>query len=363
MAGIGPGPLAGQLLADLGAQVIVVVRASYPADKTELNRRGKQSIAVNLKSPEGVKITRNLINDASIVIERFRPGVTEKLSLGPKDLDEHVIYCRMTGWGQTGPLAHTAGHDINYLSLTGALGAMGQANQPAVPPLNLVADYGGGTMFMVFGLLSAYIERLTSGKGQVVDVSMVDGVSAMMSMFHGFLANGTWQNRRSSNLLDGGAPSYRAYRTKDDKYVSVGPLEPQFFAQLIKGMGLDTSELASQNDAETWPAKHKVYEGIFASETRDERQEIFDGTDACVAPVLTFDEVMDHPQNAARGVLSEIDGVMQARPAPRFSRSGSRSPTAPVGQGSTTDSILTTLGYSQPQINALRAGNVLTWSK
>lgn len=340
MAGIGPGPLAGQLLADLGADVIVVDRAAGPADKTDVNRRGKRSVVLDLKSDDGRASARALINKAGIVIEGFRPGVMERLGLGPADLEDHVIFGRITGWGQDGPLAQTAGHDLNYLSLTGALAAMGAADAPPAPPLNLVADYGGGTMFLLLGVLAAVYERQTSGKGQVVDAAMVDGVSALMGLFHSFAARGHWTETRQANLLDGGAPFYGCYETKDGLFVSVGPLEPQFHAILLEKAGLPLDHQKTQNDVRQWPDRRALYAEVFAQKTQAEWCAIFDGTDACVAPVLTTREAAEHPHNTARGTFVTVDGVLQAAPAPRFSRSGVADVTAPKGAGADSEDIL-----------------------
>ncbi|MDX5401380.1 MAG: CoA transferase, partial [Rhodobacterales bacterium] len=301
MAGLGPCPLAGQLMADLGAEVVVIDRASGPADPTDINRRGKRSVALNLKTEAGLEAARQIIARADILIEGFRPGVMEKLGLGPVDCHEinpGLIFGRMTGWGQEGPMAMTAGHDINYLSLTGALGAIGRADGPPVPPLNLAADYGGGSMFLIFGVLAALFERSRSGKGQVIDVAMVDGVPAMMGLIHQWLALGRWGQGREANLLDGGAPFYRCYATRDGRALSVGPLEPQFFAELVTLAGLPPDHRADQNDPATWPERRALYAQVFAQKTRDEWMAIFDGTDACVAPVLDWDEVEHHPHNA-----------------------------------------------------------------
>lgn len=358
--GLGPAPLAGQLLADMGADVVTIDRASAPADPTDINRRGKRSIAVNLKSNEGLEITRRLIAQSDVLIEGFRPGVMERLGLGPEDCPETLIYARMTGWGQDGPWAHTAGHDINYLAMTGALHAMGTADAAPVPPLNLVADFGGGTMFLIFGILSALIERGVSGKGQVVDAAMVDGVPAMMGLIHGMLARGFWSERRGENWLDGAAPFYRCYTCKDGKYISVGALEPQFFAILIDKSGLPDSELNDQNDAQTWAGKSARYAELFATKTRDEWAAIFEGTDACVAPVLSFSEARVHPVNTARGVFDQVDGVTQAAPAPRFSRSTPRAPATPSTTGGDTDAVLAALGLDASEIAALRDAGVLT---
>jgi alpha-methylacyl-CoA racemase len=351
------------LLADLGAEVVVIDRASGPADPTDINRRGKMSVALNLKSAAGLEAARRIIGQADILIEGFRPGVMEKLGLGPAEchaINPGLIFGRMTGWGQAGPLAMTAGHDINYLSLSGALGAIGRADEPPVPPLNLVADYGGGSMFLIFGVLAALFERSQSGKGQVVDAAMVDGVPAMMGLIHQWLAQGRWAQRREANLLDGGAPFYRCYATKDGRALSVGPLEPQFFAQLVALAGLPADHLADQNDPATWPDRRALYAQVFARKTRDEWMAICDGTDACVAPVLDWDEVEHHPHNAARGTFLRVDGVMQAAPAPRFDRTPAPAPTAPGAPGQETQRILSDLGYDSATLEAMRAAGALT---
>lgn len=363
MAGLGPCPLAGQLMADLGATVVVIDRASAPADATDVNRRGKQSVALNLKSPDGLEAARRIIAQSDILIEGFRPGVMEKLGLGPAAchaINPGLIFGRMTGWGQDGPLAMTAGHDINYLSLSGALGAIGRADGPPVPPLNLAADYGGGSMFLIFGVLAALYERSRSGRGQVVDAAMVDGVPAMMGLIHQWLALGRWGQGREANLLDGGAPFYRCYATKDGRALSVGPLEPQFFAELVTLAGLPEAHRADQNDPATWPARRALYAQVFARKTRDEWMAIFEGTDACVAPVLDWDEVEHHPHNAARGTFLRVDGVMQAAPAPRFDRTPAAMPGVPGAPGQDTDTVLTGLGYDAATLEAMRRTGALT---
>ena len=363
MTGLGPCPLAGQLLADLGAGVVVIDRKSAAADPTDINRRGKRSVALNLKSVEGLEAARRLIARADILIEGFRPGVMEKLGLGPADChasNPGLIIGRMTGWGQEGPLAMTAGHDINYLSLTGALGAIGRADGPPVPPLNLAADYGGGTMFLIFGVLAALFERGRSGRGQVVDAAMVDGVPAMMGLIHQGLAQGWWGQGRESNMLDGGAPYYRCYATKDGKALSVGPLEPQFFAELVERAGLPPEHRADQTDPATWAERRALYAQVFARKTRDEWMAIFDGSDACVAPVLDWDEVEHHPHSAARGTFCRVDGVMQAAPAPRFDRTPAATPQAPGAPGRDTADILAELGFDAADLARMREGGALT---
>lgn len=363
MAGIGPCPLAGQLLADLGAEVIVIDRTSTPADPSDINRRHKQSIALNLKNAEGLAIAQQLITKADVLIEGFRPGVMEKLGLGPEvclNINPKLIYGRMTGWGQTGPLAQTAGHDLNYLAITGALHPLGAADQPPVPPLNLVADYGGGTMFLLLGILAALYERQRSGQGQVIDAAMVDGVPAMMGLLHTWLARQWWTTEREANFLDGGAPFYRCYTTADNKYLSVAPLEPHFFKELIAKAGIPAEHDASQYQKDNWPERSEQYAAIFRQKTQAEWLDLLEGSDACVAPVLDFNEVEAHPHNAARGSFVRVNQVLQAAPAPRFSRTPAKAPIAPTGAGEDTASILAELAYSPEQIAALRTAGVLT---
>ncbi len=363
MSGIGPCPLAGQLLADLGAEVIVLDRASGDADPTDINRRHKRSVALNLKTAEGMAAARQLISGADILLEGFRPGVMEKLGLGPETClaeNPRLIYGRMTGWGQSGPLAQTAGHDLNYLALTGALHAIGSSDIPPVPPLNLVADYGGGTMFLLLGVLSALYERSHSGKGQVIDAAMVDGVPALMGLIHTWFARGQWTTDRASNFLDGGAPFYRCYETADGLYLSVGPLEPAFFALLLEKAGLPASEHASQYDSQQWQEKTADYAKLFRSKTQAEWMQLFAGSDACVAPVLDFHTAETHPHNAARGIFTRVNGVMQAAPAPRFSRTPARTPATPTAPGADTLAILQSLGYTPEQLANMRQAGVLT---
>ena len=359
-AGLGPAPLAGQLLADLGATVIVIDRRSGDADPTDINRRGKRSIALDLKTPEGLAAARRLIAQADMLIEGFRPGVMERLGLGPLDCPDRLIYGRMTGWGQTGPWATTAGHDINYLAMTGALHAIGPADRPPVVPLNLVADYGGGTMFLIFGLLAALIERGVSGKGQVVDAAMIDGVPAMMGLIHAFIARGQWQATRGSNWLDGASHFYRCYECADGKFISVGALEPQFFAKLLAQARLPEHEAADQYDSDQWPAKQADFAAVFRTRTRDDWAALFEVTDACVAPVLDFSEAVLHPVNRAREVFYEAEGVWQASPAPRFSRSHVARARPPGAPGGDSHAILQDAGYTSDEIAALRDKGVLT---
>lgn len=363
MAGIGPAPLAGQFLADMGAEVVIITRKSGPMDPTDINNRSKRSAALNLKTPEGIEAARTLIDRADVLIEGFRPGVMERMGLGPADCHAHnagLIYGRMTGWGQDGPLAQTAGHDINYLGLTGFLHAIGRADDVPMPPINIGADYGGGTMFLLFGILSALYERQGSGKGQVIDAAMVDGASAMMGLIHAMIARGMWSEQRESNWLDGAAPFYRTYACADGKFLSVGSLEPQFHALLLEHAGLPADHQASQMDTTQWPARRADYAAIFAQKTRDEWAAIFGGTDACVAPVLTWSEAPDHPHLAARGTFTAVNGVTQAAPAPRFDRTPADAPGTPPAPGSDTETLLAEAGLDPDAIDRLRAAGAFT---
>ncbi len=359
-AGLGPAPLAGQLLADLGAEVTVIDRASAPAQAWDINRRGKSSIALNLKSDAGHAAAMRLIAQADVVIEGFRPGVMEKLSLGPDDCPETLVYARMTGWGQSGPLAQTAGHDLTYLALTGVLHMIGPKDDPPLPPLNLVADFGGGTMFLLLGILSAIFERGVSGKGQVVDAAMIDGVPALAGMILGWLGQGTWQETRGSNLLDGGAPFYRCYACSDGKHIAFAALEPQFFAEFVDLAGVSDADKALQYDRAHWPDMHARYEALFASRPRDAWAALFAPTDACVAPVLTLEEAAAHPHNAARAMYLSQHDTQHPHPAPRFSRSVAEARPVATAPGADAETVLKRLGYSETEIAALRQEGVLT---
>jgi alpha-methylacyl-CoA racemase len=362
-SGIGPGPLVGQLLADLGADVVTVDRRSAKADPADVNRRNKRSVALDLRKAEGLAAVRCLLAGADVLIEGFRPGVMERLGLGPEhclSANPRLVYGRITGWGQTGPLARTAGHDINYLGITGALHAIGRPDEPPVPPLNLVADFGGGSMFLIFGILAALFERSKSGHGQVVDAAMVDGVPAMMGLLHGKLARGQWSEQRGSNLLDGGAPFYRTYQTADGKYLSVGALEPQFFAELVHRAGLPEQQIEIRNDREQWPDMHTRYAEMFRQRTRDEWMALFEGSDACAGPVLNFTEAAQHPHNAARGTFFRQDGVLQAAPAPRFGRTPAAWPRPPGAPGADTHVVLKESGATDEEIRQWQAAGALT---
>jgi len=320
MDAIGPVPLAGMLLADMGADVVRIARPGASSMGGAVLDRGKTTVGLDLKQADQRDRVMDLIGAADALLEGSRPGVMERLGLGPDDCharNPRLVFVRLTGWGQDGPLAQSAGHDLNYIALTGALGAMGPADAPPPPPLNLVGDYAGGTMFAVSGLLAALLSAHRTGQGQVVDVAMVDGVANLLAMFHAFMGAGAWRDQREANLLDGAMPFYRCYPCKDG-YVSVGALEPQFFALLVEKLGF-APDAFKQHDPAGWPGMATAFAGKFAAMTRDEIGELFLGTDACVAPVLSLTEAMAHPANVARGVFVEAGGVKQAAPAPRFS--------------------------------------------
>ena len=362
MSGIGPCPLAGQLLADLGAQVTVIDRTSGIDFSKDVNRRGKKSIALNLKTPRGVELARQMIDCSDVLIEGFRPGVMERLGLGPQDCFQSnpgLVFGRITGWGQTGPLSQTAGHDLNYFATTGFLHAIGKKEEPPLPPLNFAADYGGGSMFLIMGVLSALIERGVSGKGQVIDAAMVDGVPAMMGLIQTLLAQDLWTKNRSDNFLDGGAPYYRCYACKDGKFLSVGCIEPQFFAEFLKLAGLDEALTKQQNDKSFWPEMHLLFEKTIAKKSRDEWTEIFAGSDACVAPVLNFDEAQKFHHYTDRQSFVPDTEVWQTMPAPRFSRTISKSPQPAAVSGSDSAKILEDLGLSDHEITTLAKNGVI----
>ncbi|MFZ0572368.1 MAG: CaiB/BaiF CoA-transferase family protein [Rhodomicrobium sp.] len=327
-AGLGPAPYAGMLLADLGADVLRIERAHGSQLFTVENAavdRGRRSLALDLKDTAAVDLSLRVIEKADVLIEGFRPGVMERLGLGPEtalDRNPRLIYGRMTGWGQEGPLASAAGHDLTYLALTGALEAIGPEAGPPVPPLNVAGDMGGGGTFLVIGILAALLERQRSGLGQVIDAAILDGTVSQLAIILGMRAGGLWGGSRGQNILDGGAPFYRTYRCLDGKFIAVAALEPKFFAALSEGLGLDAAKLApAQYDRTGWPALHQEFEAIFATKTRDEWASHFEAADACVAPVLNFDEAARHPHNAMRSTFMEVDGNLQPPPAPRFSRS------------------------------------------
>ncbi len=367
-AGIGPGPFAAMMLADMGADVIRIdradrVRGGDPNDPPkDILNRGRRSLAVNLKSPDAVEAVLKLVEQADVVLEGFRPGVMERLGLGPdvcRERNPGIVYGRMTGWGQEGPMAQAAGHDINYIALAGALDGIRRKGEKPLSPLNLVGDFGGGGMFLVVGVLAALVERSQSGKGQVVDAAMVDGASTLMAFFHGMRAMGAWDDGDpGNNLLDSGAHFYDTYETKDGKYVSVGSIEPQFYALLLEHTGLAGEELPHQMDKSQWPGlKDRVTE-IFKQKTRDEWCEIMEGTDICFAPVLTMTEAREHPHIKARNTFVPVDGhpgAQQAAPAPRFSRSRCEIQGPPPAAGQQTDSVLAEYGFAPDEITTLKS--------
>lgn len=351
LAGIGPAPFAAMLLAELGADVVRIDRPdgtelTAGSEAVDLFNRGKRSIVLDLKSPVDVSMALNLAAKSDIFIEGNRPGVVERLGLGPDDcfaVNERLVYGRMTGWGQTGPLASSVGHDIDYIAITGALAAIGVADGPPVVPLNLVGDFGGGSNYLVIGLLAALFEARVSGRGQVVDAAIVDGAAHLMTGVHMLTAAGRWSGARGTNLLDGGAPYYALYRTSDDLYMAVGAIEPRFYAALLTGLELEF-DVVGQNDESTWPALRAAFESTFASRSRDDWTRVFDGTDACVAPVLTSTEALAHAHIASRGTLVERDGVLQSAPAPRFSRTVTSFTSPPAMPGADTEAVLADWG-------------------
>lgn len=348
LAGIGPGPHAAMILADLGADVVRVDRPSGGLelgvpDFPDPTLRGRRRVAANLKEPGGKETVLRLVEQADVLLEGFRPGVTERLGVGPEEClarNPKLVYARMTGWGQEGPMAQRAGHDINYISLTGALHAIGRKGERPVPPLNLVGDFGGGSMLLVIGVMSALWEAQRSGRGQVVDAAMVDGVAMLNQMFWGLLAQKVWIDEPDSNLLDGHAPFYDTYTCADGRHVAVGAIEPQFYAAMLSGLGLaDEASLPGQHDRDGWPELRTRLTEVFASRSRDEWAAVFEGTDACVTPVLAFGEAAAHPHLAARQTIVESNGVSQAAPAPRFSRTATEVPARATPQES-VDQVL-----------------------
>lgn len=364
-AGIGPGPYCGQLLADMGAEVTVVDRHKRSAIALEhtVDRRGKKSIVIDLKTPEGVAVGLDLVAGCDALIEGNRPGVMERLGLGPKACHARnpaLIYGRMTGWGQTGPYAGMAGHDINYIALTGALQAMGAADRAPLPPLNLVGDFGGGSLFLAMGMLAALLEVKTTGKGRVVDAAIVDGVNSMMGFFHGLDAAGRWTPEREANWLDGGVPYYRCYETADGKYMAVGPIEPQFFAVMLEGLGVSVDEYGAQHDEAQYARQAGLLSSIFERKKQAEWASIFDGKDACVTPVLSYDEAGSHPHMAARGALTVVDGLTHPAIAPVLS--GVALTTDIPKDGGNTREVLKRIGLTEQQISDLITAGVISQS-
>ncbi|HEY5185746.1 MAG TPA: CaiB/BaiF CoA-transferase family protein [Actinomycetes bacterium] len=358
LAGIGPAPFACLLLAELGADVVRVDRPGggglAAASATGLHR-SRPCVAVNLKTEQGRDVVLRLVERADVLVEGLRPGVTERLGVGPEEClarNERLVYARMTGWGQDGPLAPTVGHDITYAAITGALHSIGTPDKP-MQAVNLVADFGGGALYLVVGVLSALLERSRSGRGQVVDAAMVDGAASLMTMVYGLLGAGLWQDARQANLLDGGAPFYDTYRCADGRHVAVGALEPQFYAALLAGLGLTGQLEGHQLDVRHWPDHRERFAAVFATRTRDEWADHFAGTDACVAPVLSLTEAPAHPHLAARGVFADVSGSPQPVVAPRFSRTPGLPPTPERQPGQDTDAALEAWGFTAEEIQAL----------
>ncbi|HEU5158730.1 MAG TPA: CaiB/BaiF CoA-transferase family protein [Streptosporangiaceae bacterium] len=364
LAGIGPGPFAAMLLADLGAEVIRVDRPEgrfFPVPSKDLSNRGKRSIAVDLKHDRGKEVVLRLVERSDVLLEGFRPGVTERLGLGPDDClarNPALVYGRMTGWGQAGPLAHSAGHDIAYIAVAGVLHAIGRAGGPPQVPINLLGDFAGGSMYLVVGVLAALLEARASGAGQVVDAAIVDGAAHLSTFVHAFLAAGAWRDERGVNMLDTGAPWYDVYETADGKHMAVGAIEPKFYAEFVDRLGLDGADLPGQHDAARWRELRERFAAAFKSKTRDEWTEIFLPGDACVAPVLSLTEARAHPYNTARDVfVSGADGEPQPAPAPRFSRTPGAIGGPPATAGAHTREVLTELGFTDVD-DLLAAGAV-----
>ncbi|MCY4068383.1 MAG: CaiB/BaiF CoA-transferase family protein [Acidimicrobiaceae bacterium] len=368
IAGIGPGPFCAMMLADMGADVIRVdrssaVRGGDAADPPkDLLNRGRRSLGVDLKSPDGVAVVMSLVSAADAMLEGFRPGVAERLGIGPGDCLERnprLVYGRITGWGQEGPYASAAGHDLNYIALAGALHSIGREGDAPVPPLNLVGDFGGGGMYLAFGMVCALLEARSSGRGQVVDAAMVDGAASLMTAFHGLAAAGYWSERRGANMLDTGAHFYNVYETADAEYITLGPIEPQFYDELRRLLGLNGSEWDQQTDSSAWPELKKKLAAVVAQRTRAEWCELLEGTDCCFAPVLSLSEAPEHAHNVARGTFGEVAGQVQPNPAPRFSRTPGSIRRPPPHAGQHTDEILREAGFDSGDIASLRASGAV----
>ncbi len=370
IAGVGPTQLTGMLLADMGAEIVRVERLTkvelgvYMPVKYKLMNRSRRSIAIDLKQPQGRDVVLDLCAGADALFEGFRPGVMERLGLGPDECmgrNERLVYGRMTGWGQDGPLAETAGHDPNYIGIAGVLACIGKQDEAPAYPLNLIGDFGGGALYLAMGMLAAMLETAKSGRGQVVDTAMIDGAASMMTAFYGLLAAGLWKEQRGSNILDGGAHFVNTYRTKDDQYVVVAPIEGRFYSELLDRLEISDPELRKQqHNQDRWPEFADKLQDIFLTRTRDEWCEIFDGSDACFAPVLGLTEATQHPHAQARDAYASIDGVVQPAPAPRFSRTPAEIQSPPPEPGQHTEEVLLDWGYSGERIAELLADNIIS---
>jgi alpha-methylacyl-CoA racemase len=360
LAGIGPAPYAGQLLADMGADVIVVDRPG-PGRKA-IDARGKRSIVLDLKQEAAIDTLLKLVATADVLIEGLRPGVTERLGIGPEachGVNPRLVYARMTGWGQTGPFAQMAGHDINYIGMTGALNAMGRKGEPPMPPLNLVGDFGGGSMFLLTGILAALLVAEKTGKGDIVDASIVDGTNSLMSFVYGMAGLGQWRPERESNLLDGAAPYYRCYMTQDGKFIAVGCIEPQFFAAMMEKLPVDAQIYGGQNDFSRWAEQHIILEDIFATKTREGWEAVFAGTDACVTPVLDYEEAAAHPANSARHTHVQRSAWTHPQIAPRLASTALANDFAIPAKGGDYASVLADAGLDETEIAALVAAGAV----
>jgi len=365
MVGLGPGPFCGMMLADMGAEVIRVDKiggnflVSRPKD---VLGRGRQSLSLNLKDPQGVETVLKLCEQADAIIEGFRPGVMERLGLGPDDClgrNPKLVYGRMTGWGQEGPMAQAAGHDINYIALGGALHAIGRKGEKPVPPLNLVGDFGGGGMFLAYGIVCALLEAQKSGKGQVVDAAMIDGTATLAGMFFSMQQTGMWNDERGTNMLDTGSHYYDTYETSDGKWISLGSMEPQFYAELLEKSGVDVEQFTPQHDESKWDELTAELERVFKTKTRDEWCDIMEGSDVCFAPVLSLAEAPYHPHMQARNTFIDVDGIKQPAPAPRFSRTPGEVRHGTHKPGVDSVEILGNWGFSVAEIDSLKTGGVI----
>ncbi len=367
IAGIGPGPFCAMLLADLGAEVVRVDRASAVPDampdspNLDLLNRGRRSVGVNLKTPEGIETVLKLVQNSDALIEGFRPGVAERLGIGPKEClarNPKLIYGRMTGWGQEGTYSSMAGHDINYIALSGVLGMIGREGEKPVPPVNLVGDFGGGGMLLALGICAALVEVARSGEGQVIDAAMTDGSALLSTMMHSFKAMGIWGDR-GTNLLDTGAPFYDVFECADGEYISIGSIEPQFYSELLRITGIDQSENPKQMDRTKWAEMNLKISDVIKEKTRLEWEELMEGTDVCFAPVLSMDEAYEHPHNKERNTFIEVAGVMQPAPAPRFSKTPGAVSSPPPHPGQHTEEVLASLGLTTDEISLLREQNII----
>ncbi len=360
-AGIGPGPFCGMLLSDLGADVVRIDRKGAGGGAADVTCRGRRSVALDLKSPQAVETCLKLFESADALIEGFRPGVMERLGLGPEPAlkrSPKLVYGRMTGWGQTGPYANAAGHDMNYIAITGVLAAIGTKDKP-VPPLNLVGDFGGGALYLAFGLLAGVLHARATGQGQVIDCAMSDGAASLMAMFYGMKAAGEWTCERRANMLDGGAHFYDTYECADGRWISIGSIEPQFYALLLEKTGISDPDFQQQTNKTMWPSLKARLAEVIRRKTRAEWCEIMDATDVCFAPILDMDEAPDHPHNAARQTFVTVDGVVQPAPAPRFSLTPGAIQGPPPAIGSHNETALADWGFSGAEIEALRRGRAL----